>query len=249
MHTLEVGGGRVEQRGPLIRFVIPPTDARTYADAQWDNYHGLRRANFPNRPPLRLALRARFSHEADQLGGTAGFGFWNNPFTLSGGGFLASPNALWFFAASPPNDQYLCDGVPGRGWKAASLNTGRWPAWLVAPAAVPAVIFSRLPGLGRPIMKLARRMIKAHERLLEVKMTEWHAYELLWDEREAIFRVDGVETQRSPAPPAPPLGFVMWIDNQYAVASEAGDFRFGLVAHSEERWMEIDNFSVEPGNK
>ena len=247
MHVLAVGGGHIEQHGAITRFVIPPTTQRAYADAQWDDYHGLRRSNFPHRPPLRLSLRARFSHEAEGIGGTAGFGFWNDPFTLSGGGILASPNVLWFFAGSPPNDHYLCEGVPGRGWKAASLNTGRWPPVLVAPAALPAILLTRVPGLGRPIMKLARRLIKAHERLLDVKMAGWHSYELAWEAGEAVFRVDAAEALRvrSPAPPAPPLGFIMWIDNQYAVASEAGDFRFGLIAHSEERWMEIESLSIQ----
>ncbi len=244
MYTFEINGGRVEQRGPVTRFSIPPTTQRAYADAQWDNYHGLRRASFPNRPPLRLTLRARFSHEVEQLGGTAGFGFWNNPFTLFGGGFLASPNTLWFFAASPPNDQYLCEGVRGWGWKAATLDTGRWPAWWVVLAAAPAVLLTHAPGLGRPIMKLARKMIKAHEHLLDVKMTEWHDYELAWNPGEAIFRVDGVEAHRSSHPPAPPLGFVLWIDNQYAVASETGKLQFGLIAHPEERWLEIENLSI-----
>lgn len=244
MHTLTVGGGRIEQDGAITRFVIPPTTARAYADAQWYNYRGLRRSKFPHQPPTRLSLRARFSHEAEGIGGTAGFGFWNDPFTLSGGGILASPNTLWFFVASPPNDQCLCDGVPGHGWKAASLNTGRWPPLLIAPAAIPAVLLTRVPGLGRPIMKLARRMIQASERLLEVKMTEWHRYELSWNEGEAVFRLDGVGVHRAPDPPPVPLGFVMWIDNQYAVASEQGDFRFGLIGHAEERWMEIEEFSL-----
>lgn len=244
MHTLEIGGGRIERHGDVTRFVIPHTTKRAYADAQWDDYHGLRRPGFPHHPPLRLSLRARFSHEAETLGGTAGFGFWNDPFTISGGGILASPNTVWFFAGSPPNDQYLCDGVPGCGWKAATLNTGRWPPLLVAPAAVPAILLTRIPGLGRPIMKLARRMIKAHERLIDLKMTEWHDYELTWNEGLAVFRVDAAEVLRSPAPPAPPLGLVMWIDNQYAVASETGDFRFGLIPHPEERWMEIQGFSI-----
>jgi len=242
--TTKIGGGRIEACGAITRFVIPPTTARAYADAQWDDYRGLRRSNFPHRPPLRFSVRARFSHPADQLGGTAGFGFWNDPFTLSGGGILAAPNTLWFFAASPPNDQYLRDGVPGRGWKAASLNTGRWPPLLVAPAALPAMLLTRVPGLGRPIMKLARRMIKAHERLLDARMTEWHDYELTWKKGEAVFRVDFAEVLRSPAPPAAPLGLVIWIDNQFAVASEAGEFRFGLIAHSEERWMEIEAISL-----
>ena len=247
MHTLETGGGRIESHGPLTRFVIPHTTRRTYAGAQWHDYHGLRRSNFPHRPPLRFSIRARFSHAADQIGGTAGFGFWNDPFTLSGGGILASPNAFWFFAASPPNDQYLCEGVPGRGWKAASLNTGRWPPMLVATAAVPAILLTRLPGLGRPIMKLARRLIKSHERLLDVNMTDWHTYQLAWTETEAAFRVDADIVLRSPAPPAPPLGFILWIDNQYAIASESGQFQFGLVAHLEERWMEIENLAIMAG--
>jgi hypothetical protein len=241
MHTFEVGGGQVLQSGALTRFVIPASNNRRYVDAQWDNYHGLRRSQFPNHPPLRLSLRARFSHEAEQLGGTAGFGFWNDPFTLWGGGILASPNTLWFFAGSPPNDQYFCEGVRGWGWKAATLNTGRWPPLLVAPAALPAIVLTQVPGLGRLIMKLGRKMIKARERLLDVKMTEWHAYEIVWETEEAIFRVDATEVFRSPAPPAPPLGFVLWIDNQYAMASESGQFGFGLIAHTEERWMEIED--------
>jgi hypothetical protein len=244
MNTLTVGGATIEHNGSLTRFAIPPTTRRAYADAQWYDYRGLRRSKFPHRPPTRLSLRARFSHEAADLGGTAGFGFWNDPFTLSGGGILAAPNALWFFAGSPPNDHYLCEGVPGRGWKAASLNTGRWPPLLVAPAAVPAVLLTRVPGLGRPIMKLARRMIKAQERMLEVKMIEWHHYELDWDESGAVFRVDGAEVHRAPDPPAIPLGFVMWIDSQYAVASETGDFGFGLIEHPQTRWMEIENLSI-----
>jgi hypothetical protein len=244
MHTLEIGGGKVEQRGGITRFVIPPTTRRAYADAQWDDYHGLRRSRFPHRPPVKLSLRARFSHEADQLGGTAGFGFFNDPFSLSGGGVLAAPNTVWFFAASPPNDQYLCDGVPGRGWKAATLNTGGWPGLVVAPAAAVAILLTRLPGLGRPIMNLARRMIKAHEQLIDLKMTEWHDYSLEWRAREAAFWVDGVEVLRAAAPPAGPLGFVMWVDSQFAVASEAGQFGFGLIAHAEERWMEIEGLFI-----
>ncbi len=264
MHTLLTGGGRIEQDGSLTRFIIPPTTTRAYADAQWDDYHGLRRKDFPHRAPLRFSIRARFSHEAEQLGGTAGFGFWNDPFTLSGGGILAAPNVVWFFAGSPPNDQYLCEGVRGWGWKAASLNTGNWPPLLVAPAAVPAILLTQVPGLGRPIMRLARRVIKAHERLLEVKMTDWHEYGLTWNKRatpdgrelnsrpieshsegEAVFSVDGVEVLHSPAPPTMPLGFVMWIDSQYAVASEAGKFGFGLIEHSEERWMEVEGMRIE----
>ncbi len=269
MDVLEVGGGKVEGRGAVTRFLIPPTMNRSYADAQWYDYRGLPRSRFPHRPPLRFSLRARFSHEADQLGGTAGFGFWNNPFTLSGGGVLAAPNAVWFFAASPPNDQYLCEGVPGRGWKAASLNTAlnlKSFASLIRPRAVSrSQTINRLRAqaeadrdrkmvvgrlglknrlLGRPLMKLARRMIKASECLIEARMTDWHNYALEWRADGATFWVDGSEIHRAPAPPTTPLGFVAWVDNQYAVASEEGRFGFGLIAHGEERWMEVVNLLI-----
>jgi len=60
--------------------------------------------------------------------------------------------------------------------------------------------------------------------------TDWHRCEV----------VAGTNLRRS----ASPLGLVMWIDNQYAVASETGDFRFGLIPHPEERWMDIQDFSI-----
>jgi hypothetical protein len=48
-------------------------------------------------------------------------------------------------------------------------------------------------------------------------------------------------------PPTGPLGFVAWIDNQFAVASPEGGFRFGTLATQEEQWLEIENLSLEPG--
>jgi hypothetical protein len=241
LRRLEIGGGKIEQIGAVTRFSIPPTSSRAYADAMWDNYANLKRSQFPNKPTLHMTLRARFSHEADRLGGTAGFGFWNDPFTLSGGGLLAAPNCVWFFGGSPPNDQYLCEGVPGWGWKAATLKTH----WSIAPLAAIGIALAQIPFLGKPIMTIGRRFIKAHEKLIDAKMTEWHEYSLVWEQNQATFAVDGITVLISPAPPQYPLGFVLWIDNQYAIASENGKFKFGMVEHQEERWMEIEVLSIE----
>ena len=76
-------------------------------------------------------------------------------------------------------------------------------------------------------------------------MTEWHEYSLVWEQNRATFAVDGVTVLISPAPPHYPLGFVLWIDNQYAIASEEGKFKFGMIEHKEERWMEIEALSIE----
>lgn len=260
------GGATLDMRETALRLTLPPTSARHYADAQMDDYHGLRRSRFPWRPPLRMLVRARMSHEASPrhfaehperseraslatrhaLEGTAGFGFWNDPFTLTGGGVVAAPSVVWFFYASPPSNMALVEGVPGWGWKAATINSGRLPGIILAPAALVAALLTKVPGLGPPVIAAARRAMRVSEAILPAALTEWHTYELEWREREAIFCVDGAEALRAPDPPRGPLGFVAWVDNQYAVATPQGQFGFGLVETTEPQWMELGSVSITP---
>jgi hypothetical protein len=239
LQTVTIGAGRVERHEDQLKLSVPPSAGKAYADAQIEDYFGLRRARFPDTPPAGFSVRARASHP--QPAGTLGFGFWNDPFSLSGG-VLAAPNAVWFFYASSPSDMALVDDVPGRGWKAATLNTGRLPGLVLAPAALAAVALTRVPGLGRPVMAAARRSIQAHEALLDdVDLTAWHDYAVDWQPGLAVFSVDGVERLRAPHPPRGPLGFVLWIDNQYAIASREGRFGFGLCDVKEEQWLEVED--------
>ncbi len=241
---LEINGGVVEYDADAgrARLTTRPTPANRYTNAQLDDYHdfsGPRSRPFTSAAPLRLSLRARASHAAPL--GTLGFGFWNEPFSITGS-ILAAPSVVWFFYASTPSDMALVPGVPGWGWKAATLTTGRWPRLLLAPGALGAIVLTRIPGLGRPVMNLARRFVQAHEApLADVALDRWHSYELDWGAAEARFRVDGVERLRSPAPSQGPLGFVMWIDNQYAVASEDGHFGFGVLPLAGSQWLEVED--------
>src|SRR5436190_2148611 len=114
-HVTQTGGGSLVLADAGLRLVLAGARADRYADAQIDDYAGLARRQFPWRPPLRLTLRARAS---GGLAGTAGFGFWNNPFSPLGGS-PALPAAIWFFHAAPPSDMPLALGVSGHGWKAA----------------------------------------------------------------------------------------------------------------------------------
>jgi hypothetical protein len=247
--ALEINGGTVEYDAAAgrARLFVPITPERRYTNAQLDDYHwpGSQRPAMPrfsSAPPMRVSLRARASHAAPI--GTLGFGFWNEPFSLTGS-VLGTPSVWWFFYASPPSDMALVPGVPGRGWKAASLNTGHWPGLLFAPAALGAVLLTRVPGLGRPVMNLARRFMTASEApLADVALDAWHNYELLWLAAEARFSVDGVERLRLPEPPAGPLGIVLWIDNQYAIASDSGQFGFGVRPLPEEQWLEVENLHI-----
>jgi hypothetical protein len=249
VRPLLIGGGNLDYpQAGLLRLTIPPV-TRGYADAQIDDHRHLPRRRFPWYPPLRLSLRARASRPAPL--GTLGFGFWNDPFSLSLGQagaarrLPASPHALWFFHGSPPHDLAFSDHLPGYGWKAMSLRSPKIPGPILAIPAAAAVLLSQIPGVRRPILRTALRSVRAAEAVLAVALNEWHTYSLEWFPCEAAFRVDGEMVLSAPNPPPPPLGFVAWIDNQYAVASPLKGFRFGALPTPHPQWLEIADLEIQ----
>ena len=260
------GGGRIEATPVGTRLILPPASAARYADAQLDDYAGLPRARYPHRPPLRLTLRARFSHGLENshgdteksqsapcsaclrgsLLGTAGFGFWNNPFGPQSK-IPALPQAIWFFYASPPLNMALAHDVPGFGWKAACIDAGRATAWAWSPIALPVMLLCRWPRLYRSIWPRAQRSLAISESSLTLRegdMTDWHTYELEWQRGGTRWQVDGeivLETDRAPRGP---LGFVAWIDNQYAIVTPQGKFGFGALDAPFEQWLELSGVEI-----
>lgn len=247
--TLLIGGGQIEGHLPGTVRLLLPSLSRGYADAQIDDTHRLPRRRFRWRPPLRLTLQARAS-SARPLG-TLGFGFWNDPFTVSfgqGGAerrLPASPRAVWFFYGSSPNDFAFSEGVPGHGWKAMSLAGPPLPSLLLLPGVAAAVVLSRIPILRRPILRAALATIRARECVLTTGLDEWHTYSIEWRPCEAIFGVDGETLLAVQDPPPPPLGFVAWIDNQYAIASPSRGFGFGVLPTCEPQWLELRDVTLE----
>jgi hypothetical protein len=114
------GSGALEAAGHTLLFINNRTSTRRYTNAQIDDYQGLARGRFRWRPPLRMTVRARFSHSSEKLSGTAGFGFWNDPFMMTGRRMPTLPRVVWFFYASPPSNMKLDLHTPGHGWKAAT---------------------------------------------------------------------------------------------------------------------------------
>lgn len=256
------GGGTLSVAGPALRLALPAgARAGCYSDAQIDDYDHLPPKRFPWRPPLRMVVRARASHPAHPLSavadgatdadgpqrylrGTAGFGFWNYPFSLSGA-VLRLPEAVWFFAASPPSNMALVPGAPGWGWKAQVVHAQRWGAVGWGVAAAPAVLWARLTGREGLAGQLVRRVSGAAEAPLATDLSVWHEYVIEWRRERARFVVDGEEVLDVPDPPGGPLGFVAWIDNQYAVATPRGAFRFGTLASGPE-WVELEYVRIVP---
>lgn len=246
------GTGQLNPVEPGLRLQLQGAEAGTYSNAQIDDYQGLARRAFPWQPPLTMTVTARFSHPASELAGTAGFGFWNDPFLMTGMRVPTLPRTAWFFFASSPSDMRLDLGVPGHGWKAAVVDALRPIALALAPIALPAVLLMNLRTVYRALWPPIQRRLNIKEALLPVEMTTWHTYRLEWGEHSAEFSVSSPETDgaqlvlEAPAPRGP-LGFVMWMDNQYLVATPWGRLRWGVLGISGEQWMEVSNLSIEPG--
>lgn len=249
-----IGFGSLSLPPSVLRMMLPSVRQGEYADAQIDDYRQLARANFPWQPPLRVEVRARSSLPAatpdstltsrNILRGTAGFGLWNYPFSVRGD-ILMLPEAIWFFYASPPSNMALVPGVPGWGWKAQVVHSMRAGSLMATLPTALACGWGRLTGRTRPAERWLQRFSGATETLLQTEMTEWHTYTLAWHAHEARFWVDGKQVLHVPQPPARPLGFVAWLDNQFAIVTPRGTLRFGTVS-TEPEWFELDYVRIEP---
>jgi len=241
-----VGAGALEPTGSSLRFATVDAASHEYSNAQIDDYQGLPRRRFPWRPPLDLTVHARFSHPAGELRGTAGFGFWNDPFMMTGARAPTLPRALWFFYSSPPSDMKLDLETPGHGWKAATVDALRPAALPLALLAPPAVLLMNVRSFYRRLWPPIRRRLNVAEAALTADMTRWHTYALEWEQERSRFSVDGVLVLEEAPSPRGPLGFVMWLDNQYLVATPQGRFGWGALDAPGRQWMEVDSLVIEP---
>jgi len=243
-NTLGVGDGGLVRTDRGLRFVNPPTADHRYTNAQIDDYQGRRRSDFRWRPPVTLTVCARFSHPAGVLGGTAGFGFWNDPFLMTERRLPTLPRAVWFFYASPPSDMALALDVPGWGWKAACLDAHHGRALAALPLLALAAPLMHVEKWRRRLWPYFQRQLRAGEALAPVDMTAWHTYVLVWSTASCRFSVDGTTILTQPSSPGGPLGLVVWLDNQYRVVRPTGRLCNGLVVRSETQWMEIGELTL-----
>jgi hypothetical protein len=182
--------------------------------------------------------------EASTLLGTAGFGFWNDPFMLTEKRLPALPRAIWFFYASPPSDMKLDLSTRGWGWKAATIDADRPSFWLLAPTIPIAVPLMHVDAAHRRLWPIAQRTIGVSEAPVDVDMTAWHTYVVEWGVRTARFLVDGQVILACATPPQGPLGLVIWLDNQYMIVTPQGRLRHGLLDKPGQQWLELAAVTV-----
>ena len=257
-------GAKVEEisldnRRQAYRLSIPGGSADKYRLAQLDDYTKTRRNRFPLQHPLSLSLSARAS--SDSIPGTWGFGLWNDPFGLSlgfGGNpfrLPTLPNAAWFFGAS--KESYLSfqdigTSTTGFDTREKSIRptqpavNGFLAQVFRSPRFHPSLI---LAGLALPISRKATRrllgrVIGEDGIALSLDVTNWHRYRFDWREKRVSFEVDDTLVFESRVSPNPPLGLVIWIDNQFAAFTPEGKLGFGVLENPEPAWLEIKDIDV-----
>jgi hypothetical protein len=232
-----------------VRLVNTDASAQHYTNAQIDDYQALPRRRFAWHPPLKMTVRARFSHPAGDgssgLRGTAGFGFWNDPFMMTGARIPTLPRAVWFFHASPPSDMKLDIHTPGHGWKVATLDALRPSALLWAALSPLAALLMNLRPVYWVLWPAIQRAVNVKETLVQAAMTEWHTYTIEWGTKQTRFLVDETVLLDGAPSPRGPLGFVMWIDNQYMQVKPWGRFGWGLLNVPGRQWMEVDWLTID----
>ena len=223
------------------RLAVPGITSRTYLLAQLDDYTKYSRANFPHRYSS-IRLEARVSSAS--LPGTWGFGLWNDPFGLNLG-FTGSsmrlpalPNAAWFFYASSDNHLSFQDNKPANGYLAQCFRS---PTFDWRLAWIPfLLLFHR-----KSARKMLSRIIQEDSALVELDVTQWQNYELEWGVEGTKFRANNNMVLASLISPRPPLGLVIWMDNQYAAFTPGGKIGIGVLDHPNPAWLEIRRLEIQ----
>jgi hypothetical protein len=245
--TLTSGAKRSVLVDGSWRLQIPAGPAGRYRLAQLDDYSDLPRKAFLWKRAGSFQVQMRAS--AAQIPGTWGMGFWNNPFGLAilkGVEMLrlpTLPESVWYFFASPQNHLSFYDHLPAHGSLASTFRSQRrvTPELALATLCLPLLA---IPITARYLRKLIRNFVRQDSQELLIDPTHWHDYQLDWRKDRAIFKIDGQELFETEIVPQGPLGFVLWVDNQYAAFPPDGRIKFGSLENPVPAWIEVRNLSI-----
>lgn len=242
LQSIEVGAGAVEDLNESAYRLAIPKCRQGYTNAQIDDYSANQRG-FPNRQGVVLTLEACFSHAADRLQGTAGFGFWNAAYGDVRRRLPRLPQAAWFFFASQPNDLPFA-AQDGRGWFASVIDTPR-PRHIPTFLSLPFLWLPfQFPRIRRNLWPKTRRALGIRAAAIETPMQTWNHYQIEWLENGCTLSVNHKPVLQTTLSPRGPLGFVCWLDNQYLIATPTGRLRAGTLPTTNEQQLTVRNLTI-----
>jgi beta-glucanase (GH16 family) len=106
------------------------------------------------------------------------------------------------------------------------------------------VLLMNIGPVYRLFWPIGQRAINVSEAPVPAVITGWHTYVIVWQHKTARFEVDGEIVLACETAPGGPLGFVMWLDNQYMVVTPWGRFKYGLLAAPGRQWMEVSQLEI-----
>ena len=249
IHISKTPTARVEELGGgTCKLEIPASSRRSYRLAQLDGHGTIPRRSFPWHPPLTLNLRARVSSQ--EIPGTWGFGYWNEPFgfLIGSAGMVRRlptlPQAVWFFHASPENYLSFRNDLPANVFLAATFKSQNISSLWLALAS-PCLAFTLLRGTAQVVRRVLRKVIHQDATQVLADVTNWHTYTFCWETNQVRFYLDGMEILRTDIAPTGPLSPVIWIDNQYASLPPIGRLKFGNLPNPEPIWLEVTEMTVD----
>ena len=101
-----------------------------------------------------------------------------------------------------------------------------------------------LPFSMKKARRLLGRIVEEDSVGISVDVTQWHNYRLEWSLNRSAFWVDETLVLDTPVSPRPPLGLVIWMDNQYAAFTPQGKIKWGLEENLTEASLEVEKIEI-----
>lgn len=134
---------------------------------------------------------------------------------------------------SAQREGYTANGFLAQTFRSPKFHPRLIPAGLALP-------FSR-----KVTRRLLGKVIADEGTRISVDVTDWHRYRLDWRENRVSFEMDDALVFESPVSPHPPLGLVIWIDNQFAAFTPEGRIGFGVLENPEPAWLEVKDIEIK----
>jgi hypothetical protein len=96
----------------------------------------------------------------------------------------------------------------------------------------------------RLLRKLARRWISQDSTTINVNVTQWHHYKMILDHDVVTYELDGHNIWKTSITPRGALGFLVWVDNQYAALPPDGKLSYGTLENTEPTWIEVMDLCI-----